>query len=561
MILIFALTISEIRVYGNKFFKSSFILSAFGYKGFLLFGSYPNYSPFLIKRGINLLEKAYRDSGFFDVSISWETKFEKRSVKVFLYIKEGERYKMKIYVPDEVGIKTKTHFYSSSLLLNIENQTLSFYRNNGYPFVEVRRNEIKDTESKTVNVSFEVSKGKKIRIRDILIKPAENKPLTTRKKIFFREIVIRKGEYFSEKKIEESLTRLYRTQMFSYILWRLEDLEDESANLSFYFKEGPPRILDISGGIQSESRRPILISLETLFQHLNLFNNLQRVQFQMGTSIDILNFSPTSYRFRLTYQEPYFLDMNLRANIVIPTNYDLDLDVFQYGILGQITKPYFLGENGSTTSGFSYELRKSLNGTKSYEIFKISQNLILDYRDNIFDPNFGSLIKGEVQLSGLKRFGDYDFVKLIGEISIYQRFFLSTWKWALRLYVGSIFPFGRSDSLPVLDLFTLGGEGSVRGYDRFSIGPDLERCHSSVCKAGKNPLVINYEIRKNLNNFIGFVFLFDYGYLDGHKGYSMGMGLRYYTPVGPVRLDWAMSLKDRSATDRGKIYISLGHMF
>ncbi len=562
MILMFALTISEIRVYGNKFFKSSFILSAFGYKRFLLFGSYPKYSPFLIKRGINLLEKVYRDSGFFDVSINWETKFEKRYVKVFLYIKEGERYKIsKIYVPEEVGIKTKTHFYSSSYLLNIENQILSFYRNNGYPFVEVRRNEIKDAESKTVNVSFEVSRGEKIKIRDILIKPAENKPLITRKKIFWREIVIRKGEYFSEKKIEESVTRLYRTQVFSYIFWRLEDLEDESANLSFYFKEGPPRILDISGGIQSESRRPILINLETLFQHLNLFNNLQRVQFQLGTSIDILGFSPTSYRFRLTYQEPYFLDMNLRASIVIPTNYDLDLDVFQYGILGQITKPYFLGENGSTTSGFSYELRKSLNGTKSYEIFKISQNLILDYRDNIFDPNFGSLIKGEVQLSGLNRFGDYDFVKFMAEISIYQRFFLSAWKWALRFYLGSIFPFGRSDSLPVLDLFTLGGEGSVRGYDRFSIGPDLERCHSSVCKAGKNPLVINYEIRKNLNNLIGFVLLFDYGYLDGHKGYSMGLGLRYYTPVGPVRLDWAMSLKDRSATDRGKIYISLGHMF
>jgi outer membrane protein assembly factor BamA len=563
MILLLALPISDIRVSGNKFFKTDFIRSAFGYKRVLFFfQSYPKYSPFLIKRGINFLEEVYRDSGFFDVSINWEAKFEGNSVKVFVYIKEGERYKIsEIYAPEELGIKFKTRPYSSAFLFDLENQILSFYRNKGYPFVEVKREEIKDGESKTVKVSFEVSKGNRIRIREILLKSADNKPLLTRKKIFWREIVIKKGDYFSERGIEESITRLYRTQLFSYIYWKLEDVNDEIANLTFYFKEGPPRILDISGGLQSENKRPILLNLESLFQHLNLFNNLQRVQVSLGTSIDILRFSPTSYRFSLTYQEPYFLDLNLRASLSLPINYDVDRDIFQYGFSGQITKPYFLGKNGSTTFGYSYELRKSLTGGKNYELFKPYQNLILDYRDNIFDPNFGGLIKGEIQVSGLNMLGDYDFVKLNAEISIYQRFFLTDWKWALRLYIGSISPFGRSDTLPLLDLFTLGGEGSVRGYDRFSIGPLLRKCYSSICKAGKRPFVINYEIRRKINEIFGFVLLFDYGYLDGYKGYSAGLGLRYYTPVGPVRLDWALSLKDRSPTDRGKIYVSLGHMF
>jgi len=563
VILILTLPISDIKVSGNKFFKSDFIRSAFGYRRFFFFfRSYPKYSPFLIKRGINLLEETYRDSGFFDVSISWDAKFEKRYVKVFVNINEGERYKIsEISLPEELGIKFEARPYSSSLLVSLENQILSFYRNAGYPFVEVNREEIKDEENKTVKVRFEVSKGNRIKIREILLKSAENKPLLTRKRIFWREMVIKNGDYFSERKIEESITRLYRTQVFSYIYWKLEDVDEESATLSFYFKEGPPRILDISGGIQTESERPILLNLETLFQHLNLFNNLQRIQISIGTSVDILSFSPTSYRFRLTYQEPYFLDMNLRASFLIPLNYDLDRDVFQYGLSGQITKPYFLGENGSTTSGFSYELRKSLKVGKDYEIFKIHQNLVLDYRDNIFDPNFGSLMKGEFHGSGLNRFGDYDFVKLMLEISFYQKFFLSDWKWALRLFVGSIFPFGRSDTLPVLDLFTLGGEGSLRGYDRYSIGPNLKNCYSSICKAGKQPFVINYEIRKRLNEILGFVILFDYGSLDGYNGYSAGVGLRYFTPVGPLRLDWALSLRDRSPTDRGKIYISLGNMF
>ncbi|MFZ8834090.1 MAG: POTRA domain-containing protein, partial [Candidatus Caldipriscus sp.] len=264
MILLLALPISDIRVSGNKFFKTDFIRSAFGYKRVLFFlRSYPKYSPFLIKRGINFLEQVYRDSGFFDVSINWEAKFEGNSVKVFVYIKEGERYKIsEIYAPAELGIKFKSRPYSSAFLFDLENQILSFYRNRGYPFVEVKREEIKDAESKTVKVSFEVSKGNRIRIREILLKSADDKPLLTRKKIFWREIVIKKGDYFSERRIEESITRFYRTQLFSYIYWKLEDVDDESANLTFYFKEGPPRILDISGGLQSENKRPILLNLE-----------------------------------------------------------------------------------------------------------------------------------------------------------------------------------------------------------------------------------------------------------------------------------------------------------
>ncbi|MFZ8834453.1 MAG: hypothetical protein ACO2O5_09680, partial [Candidatus Caldipriscus sp.] len=62
MILLLALQISDIRVSGNKFFKTDFIRSAFGYKRVLFFfQSYPKYSPFLIKRGINFLEEVYRD--------------------------------------------------------------------------------------------------------------------------------------------------------------------------------------------------------------------------------------------------------------------------------------------------------------------------------------------------------------------------------------------------------------------------------------------------------------------------------------------------------------------
>ncbi|MEO0170003.1 MAG: BamA/TamA family outer membrane protein, partial [candidate division WOR-3 bacterium] len=211
--------------------------------------------------------------------------------------------------------------------------------------------------------------------------------------------------------------------------------------------------------------------------------------------------------------------------------------------------------------GLSYDKRKALSDEQGYDIFRLYQSVFFDTRDNIFDPDFGSFLRFEIYEAGFGYLGNYDYIKWVSDISLYQRFFLSEWKWALRLYFGGISPYIRSDTLPIIDLFTVGGEGQVRGYDRFSIGPDLKRCYSYICKAGRYPLLFNYEIRRKINDYWGFVLFFDYGYLDGDKGYSGGMGIRYFTPIGPIRFDWAIKLKERSPTDRGKIYISLGHMF
>ena len=42
---------------------------------------------------------------------------------------------------------------------------------------------------------------------------------------------------------------------------------------------------------------------------------------------------------------------------------------------------------------------------------------------------------------------------------------------------------------------------------------------------------------------------------------SSGIGFRLWTPVGPLRLDWGIKLKNRSPGDRGRLYLSIGHMY
>ncbi|NPA80112.1 MAG: BamA/TamA family outer membrane protein [Thermotogae bacterium] len=574
MILLLSYTyIVDVKVVGAKFFKPSFIKRVFGYRRpFLGFGRYARYSPSVIRHRAIQLENIYRDSGFFDVRVEVEDSSVGRNKVIIVRVEEGPRYVIRrIVAPKEflrhLNLKLPRP-YSASFVAEVELALIRWYQDRGYPFVEVSRELY--AEDTMVDVVFNVREGPRVVIRDIRFKSADSLPLSTRRKIFYREVVVKPGECFSISRIQESLSRLYRTLLFTSVRWKLEDMRkaregecgDSSAVLVFYVREGAPRILDITAGLQSETERPVLLNFETSFQHLNLFNNLQRIQLSAATLFDLMTQRVENFSSSVVYQEPYFLDFYLRANFKLSGDYDANRETAQLGMYGEIVKPYILNRV-EVSAGPSIQMRIPTGDSADgrYTVVKLFQRAYFDTRDNIFDPSWGSVINVYVEETGFGKLGDYDFLKGIVEVSVYQRFFLTAWKWAARVKLGKAGGILRSDTLPFYDRFTLGGEGQVRGYDRFSIGESLEECYNSICKVGNDLVIFNYEIRRRIWREIGGVVFFDFGYLSGDYGYSAGLGLRYFTPIGPIRVDWGLRLKDRSPTDRGKIYVGIGHMF
>ncbi len=573
MILLFAYTyLLDVKVIGAKFFKPSFIKKVFGYRRpFLGFGDYARYSPGLIRHRAIRLEEIYRDSGFFDAKVRIRDSVAGKDRIVIVEVEEGPRYVIRRLIAPEGFLRSlKVNLprpYSESFVSSVEMALIEWYQNRGFPFVEVKRDlYVEDT---MVDVMYAVDSGPKIGIRNIVFKSADSTRLTTRLRILYREVTLKRGECFSIKKLQESLSRLYRTLLFTSIRWKLEDIRpaskgvcgDSSAVLVFYVREGKPRVLDITAGIQSESERPVLLNSEMSFQHLNLFNNLQRVQVSVSSLLDLMDQSLARFSYNVLYQEPYFLDLYLRANLRARGEYDVDRQMKYIGVYGEIIKPYILNRV-ELSVGPSVEMRYPIGDAgESYRLFKTFERAYFDTRDNIFDPSWGSVINLYVEEAGLGYIGDFDFLKGTAEISVYQKFFLTEWKWASRLKIGRIGAVLRSDTLPFYDLFTLGGEGQVRGYDRFSIGMEVEDCEGPICRVGTAMVLFNYEIRRRIWRDIGGVLFFDFGYLSEDYGYSAGIGLRYFTPIGPIRLDWGIRLKDRSPTDRGRIYLGIGHMF
>jgi translocation and assembly module TamA len=117
-------------------------------------------------------------------------------------------------------------------------------------------------------------------------------------------------------------------------------------------------------------------------------------------------------------------------------------------------------------------------------------------------------------------------------------------------------------SLPPDQRFYAGGSGTVRGYRYQSVGPEFADGNP---EGGTNMEAINLELRQRVGTSLGFVTFVDSGGVSSTSGsvyrVGAGAGMRYYTSIGPIRVDFAIPTQRRPNDDRFEIYIGLGQAF
>jgi len=211
----------------------------------------------------------------------------------------------------------------------------------------------------------------------------------------------------------------------------------------------------------------------------------------------------------------------------------------------------------------------------------ISANLTRDTRDNPLDEHKGSLQSLELDFNTSKLGSSVDFAKLTAQAAIYREK-LHHIVWAESIRVGLAEPFSNS-FVPLSEAFFTGGGDSLRGYPLDGAGPQrkVEVCSngsSSDCtliqvpNGGNELILVNSEariplpIKKGLSLAVfydgGNVFP-DVGFHDFTSLYSnnVGLGLRYSTPVGPIRVDIGRNLNPIQGINATQYFIGIGQAF
>ena len=202
---------------------------------------------------------------------------------------------------------------------------------------------------------------------------------------------------------------------------------------------------------------------------------------------------------------------------------------------------------------------------RDQQVLSTSLGARLDRADDPLDATAGWRLDGRMEPGVVVGDREAQFLSLNGQISAYQA--LDAEKRivaATRLRSGFVLGAELSD-LPVSRRFFAGGGGSARGFEFQSVGPQDQ---DGTPTGGRGLLEVSGELRWRRDGPLGFVAFLDGASVSAEQSpefedvrYSAGLGLRYRTLIGPIRLDLATPLDPRDGDDPLQVYVSIGQAF
>lgn len=460
----------------------------------------------------------------------------------------------------------------------------------GYAFVQVQPDLKKDKETKTVDVVYRILPGKKVHINNVII-AGNNRTLD---RVTRRELFLAPGDLYSLTNLKDSRAALGRTGYFESTTIEEKRIDDETMDLIVQTKEAPTGNIQLGGGYGSYGglMMSVAVSDRNIFgSGLNVGLNLEKSERTKNYAFNISN--------------PRLNDSDFSGNFSIfssATEYDdYSVDTVGLGLgVGHRFTRHLSGYMGYNYSDNQYNdiaaLNLSYQQEKSFQSYAKSAetvSLTFDNTDDYYVPREGMAISQSLEYAGAG--GDTNFWKSRTNFSIYQGLqkaidadIILRYKARLN-YVGNLAnsEFGDT-SLPLNERLFMGGIGSVRGYQSYSISPSTLTTKDAagntvpILDSNNNPIVdpFRYGGTQSFSNSFEVsvplvpeakmraTLFFDYGWIDaddddqkamGRGGY--GVSLEWFSPVGPLQLVFAKPYDDEIGDDTTNFEFTIGQRF
>lgn len=513
------------------------------------------YNELDLNYDVERITRLYHSEGFFQTAVVGGVRTSDTLVGVVFEITEGARpHITEIVTVGAAEDDLHGHFrvrvgdyFIREKLLATDNHIEDYYKNHGFPFVEVSSRALPDSGVLVI----EIDKGLRHYIRNIEVRGMSR----TRPEVVYREIELKPGDVYDKSKVYNSQRRIYALGFFGMLKVEMQRQEPDSLDLVFNVRELKSRILNFGIGITLPFSFLVSFGLE----ELNLANIGHRVNINPLFKINIDREWEAKVEGRYTL--PYVTPLGLKFS-VLPFIWFEEKNEFSRHTRGnefRITKVFSEDVAFNVSHQFKYvriEPKVTLPDTIKGVTNSVRLQFLMDRRDEFFNPSKGIYLLPMVEFAGGIFGGENDFVRLEAEERIFFPLFANTF--AQRFKVGVLIP---RNGVSVYEKYYLGGQYTLRGYPERSIGPDSigdERYGDVLLN-----LNLEYRIRLPLN--FGLVGFFDAGYIDNeiqlrnsdYLKMTAGLGLRYFTPIGPLRLDVGFPLEE-SGTE---LYFGIYHTF
>lgn len=527
-----------------------------------------NFKETAFKQDLQRLTYWYLDHGY--VKFRYENPVvtvsdDKKWLYISIYVDEGEQFKMgslnfggdllvsKEELEADVTLKPEEVFSISKRNADIQRLTEK-YQDFGYAFVNVIPKMNVHDDSQLIDIEYDFEKGSLVHYGEINIVGNTK----THDKVIRRELKISEGELFSGTKMRQSRENVERLGFFApgEVQFNTTTPKDrpDVLNVDIVIKERSTGTITLGAGYGSAQH----FFFTSTISESNLFGRGQNLslaaQYSAGSS--------PSRSFNLGFTDPYAFDTEWSMGgdlysviLPIPNRYNtrkLGADARLGYPIGEFTRAFITYKNeglqifDKQSTTITDEMIRQDSGVLSSLVLSV----VRDKRNNRFETTDGNYQSASLEWAGLG--GDKHFLKW----NLNQRFYKRViWDFVFRnsVEIGQITA-TTDRPIPPAEKFYLGGPNNMKGFDYLSLGPTMVGSSGVRVPLGGGFQAFSlFELEFPLIRDAGlkFVTFFDAGnswahFPSGEEPFALrtdaGFGIRWFSPIGPLRFEWGYPL-------------------
>jgi outer membrane protein insertion porin family len=583
------------------------------------FFSHGKYSEKLVKSSVKNLEGVYRAAGFSTVKVTPQVKNQGGDISVAFQVNEGPRdivqtldVQGNTLSPEQLASKglkvTEGAPFSQKLVDEDRTQVMERYLNLGYLTATFRATAkpVSKQDPHHLVVTYQIYEGPQVITSSVVTLGREH----TRQSFINRTAQFGAGRPMTEHEMLIGESKLYTPGIFDWaevdprrqittqnredLIVKVHEAQRHQLIYGFGFE-----VINRGGSVPSGTVAvpgipPIGLSKDFKTSEKTFWGPRGSIEYTLknvrglGETLSLGGLAGRlDQRGSFSYQDPHFRGGDWTSNFTVSGEHNAENPIFSLseGESGfQLHRA--LDEKGTQNLFVRYSFRESIlnrllipelipQEDRHVRLSTLSSTYTRDTRDNALDAHRGIYQSYELDLNPAALGSNVSFTKFIGQTAYYYKLPKEiVWANSLRLGLEQAFA---GSHVPISEKFFSGGGSTIRGFPLNGAGPQhtVTACGSSACfpisvpVGGRELLIVNSEFRIPLpiKKGLGLATFYDGGNVFNRPGLSgqytntIGIGLRYATPVGPVRIDVGHNLNAPPGIKNTQLFITLGQAF
>lgn len=461
--------------------------------------------------------------------------------------------------------------YSPADADNARTVLTRLYYQSGYPDARIDVTADRDEQTGGKVVTYHISEGGRYRIGQILI---AGNTRTAEKFIRRTSGLEQYVSWYDPEKILDAQQRLYATGLFRHVdIVPLDVDTGELRTVLIQIEEGQQITLTYGVGVKEYTGPRATFDIV----HSNVFGGNRALGFRIRWGVH-------ERQFQTTYHEPRLFNhesLDGYGTFTVERVNRLTFESSGVELALQVRKKLSANKSFLTTASYqtinlrevklSEIVRSAGEPEGIIQIARLGESFISDTRDDAVDPHSGIFTTSTFQVASKAWGSEVNFLSVFNQSTYQKRSGNAVLAFSAR--VGWKIPYGETSELPITERYFAGGSTTLRGFGLDEAGPP---------GGGQLLTIGNAEYRVPMKTFsvgeLGGVIFYDTGSVFEHPAefsvsdfkHNAGVGLRFKTPLGPIRFDVGFNLFPKTRLnaqgvlereERTHLFVTLGHTF